>query len=50
VAESIRGRMDRHGGAATVQSAPGEGTKVTLIVPRRRGPEPQGQPDGGHSR
>jgi signal transduction histidine kinase len=30
VAESIRGRMNRHGGAATVQSAPGEGTKVTL--------------------
>jgi signal transduction histidine kinase len=35
VAESIRGRMDRHGGAATVQSAPGEGTKVTLTMPRR---------------
>jgi signal transduction histidine kinase len=30
VAESIRGRMTRHGGTATVQSAPGEGTKVTL--------------------
>jgi signal transduction histidine kinase len=30
VAESIRGRMSRHGGTATVQSAPGEGTKVTL--------------------
>jgi phage shock protein PspC (stress-responsive transcriptional regulator) len=30
VAESIRGRMNRHGGTATVQSAPGEGTKVTL--------------------
>ena len=30
VAESIRGRMLRHGGTATVQSAPGEGTKVTL--------------------
>jgi signal transduction histidine kinase len=35
VAESIRARMDRHGGAATVQSAPGEGTKVTLTMPRR---------------
>lgn len=34
VAESIRGRMSRHGGAATVQSAPGEGTKVTLTMPR----------------
>jgi signal transduction histidine kinase len=35
VAESIRGRMSRHGGEATVQSAPGEGTKVTLTMPRR---------------
>jgi signal transduction histidine kinase len=30
VAESIRGRMTRRGGTATVTSAPGEGTKVTL--------------------
>jgi signal transduction histidine kinase len=34
VAESIRGRMTRHGGEATVQSAPGEGPKVTLTLPR----------------
>ena len=34
VAESIHGRMTRHGGEATVQSAPGEGTKVTLTMPR----------------
>jgi len=34
VAESIRGRMSRHGGEATVQSGPGEGTKVTLVMPR----------------
>jgi len=45
VAESIRGRMARHGGEATVQSAPGEGTKVTLTMPRTaetsgRGPKP----------
>jgi signal transduction histidine kinase len=33
VAESIHGRMSRHGGEATVQSAPGEGTKVTLAMP-----------------
>jgi signal transduction histidine kinase len=34
VAESIRGRMARHGGEATVQSTPGEGTKVTLTMAR----------------
>jgi signal transduction histidine kinase len=34
LAESIHGRMARHGGAALVNSAPGEGTKVTLTLPR----------------
>jgi signal transduction histidine kinase len=43
VAESIRGRMSRHGGEATVQSAPGEGTKVTLAMPRTAQTEPAGQ-------
>jgi signal transduction histidine kinase len=43
VAESIRGRMTRHGGEATVQSAPGEGTKVTLTMPRTARSEPEGQ-------
>ena len=43
VAESIHGRMSRHGGEATVQSAPGEGTKVTLTMPRRARSEPAGQ-------
>ena len=33
LAESIRGRMDRHGGTATVRSAPGEGTEVELTMP-----------------
>jgi signal transduction histidine kinase len=40
VAESIHGRMNRHGGEATVQTAPGEGTKVTLTMPRTARPEP----------
>ena len=43
VAESIHGRMSRHGGEATVQSAPGEGTKVTLTMPRATKSEPAGQ-------
>lgn len=34
LSESIRGRMTRHGGTADIQSAPGEGTKVTLTMPR----------------
>jgi signal transduction histidine kinase len=43
VAESIRGRISRHGGEATVQSAPGEGTKVTLTMPRTAPSEPAGR-------
>jgi signal transduction histidine kinase len=34
IAESIEGRMRRAGGAATVTSAPGEGTEVELSLPR----------------
>jgi signal transduction histidine kinase len=34
LAESVRGRMARRGGMAIVTSAPGEGTKVTLKMPR----------------
>ena len=34
VAESIRGRMARRGGTATIRSAPGEGTEVSLTMPR----------------
>jgi signal transduction histidine kinase len=33
VAESIRGRMARHGGVATIRSAPGQGTEVELRMP-----------------
>ena len=35
IAESIEGRMARHGGRATVRSAPGEGTEVELVMPRQ---------------
>jgi signal transduction histidine kinase len=32
--ESVRGRMTRRGGEAIVNSVPGEGTKITLTMPR----------------
>jgi signal transduction histidine kinase len=34
IAESIVGRMNRHGGKAAVRSVPGEGTEVELVMPR----------------
>ena len=37
IAESIVGRMQRHGGAATITSSPGEGTEVHLSLPVRNG-------------
>jgi len=37
VRESIVGRMERHGGRATIASSPGEGTEVELVLER---PEP----------
>jgi signal transduction histidine kinase len=33
IAESLVGRMERHGGSAVVRSAPGEGTEVELRLP-----------------
>ena len=45
LAESIHGRMSRHGGSATVSSAPGEGAKVTLRLPRTDAPA-SGAADG----
>ena len=35
IARSIRARMARFGGSATIRSAPGEGAEVQLSVPRR---------------
>ena len=34
LAESVHGRMTRRGGTASVVSGPGEGTKVSLKMPR----------------
>jgi signal transduction histidine kinase len=31
--ESVVGRMERHGGSASIRSAPGEGTEVELVLP-----------------
>ena len=46
LAESVHGRMTRRGGTAVVSSAPGEGTKVTLKMPRSADPAPaqRGEP------
>ncbi|ATE58502.1 MULTISPECIES: ATP-binding protein [Actinosynnema] len=35
LADSIRGRMERHGGETRLRTAPGEGTEVQLLMPRR---------------
>lgn len=34
IADSIKGRMNRHGGEAEITSEPGEGTEVRLSLPR----------------
>ena len=39
LADSIRGRMQRHGGTVTLRTTPGEGTEVQLAVARRKGGE-----------
>jgi signal transduction histidine kinase len=35
IADSIRGRIRRHGGSVSILSSPGEGTEVQLRLPRR---------------
>ena len=37
LAESIHARITRRGGSATIRSAPGEGTEVSLVMPRAAG-------------
>jgi signal transduction histidine kinase/phage shock protein PspC (stress-responsive transcriptional regulator) len=34
IADSIRGRVERYGGTASIKTAPGEGTEVHLYMPR----------------
>ncbi len=44
LAESIRARVARHGGSVTVRSAPGEGTEVSLSIPRDAGKRQPSRP------
>jgi len=44
LAESIRARVARRGGSATIRSAPGEGTEVSLVMPRSAGKRQPGRP------
>jgi signal transduction histidine kinase len=39
IADSIQGRMERHGGSVTLRTAPGEGTEVQLAIARRKSGE-----------
>jgi signal transduction histidine kinase len=41
VRESIIARMTRAGGRASIVTAPGEGTEVELVLPRKAGPPPR---------
>jgi signal transduction histidine kinase len=50
MAESIHGRMTRHGGTVTVQTGIGEGTKVSLRMQRRAVPSGSGAPGNGDPR
>jgi signal transduction histidine kinase len=47
LAESVHGRMTRRGGTATVSTGVGEGTKVTLKMPRTGTPQAQGPSRAG---
>ena len=44
LAESIRARMARRGGTAAVRTAPGEGTEVSLTMPRAAADRQPGRP------
>jgi len=41
LADSIHGRMERHGGTAKIRTGPGEGTEVQLTMPRPAMSRPQ---------
>jgi signal transduction histidine kinase len=41
LADSVHGRMERHGGSVRLRSTPGEGTEVHLTMPADRRPQPE---------
>jgi signal transduction histidine kinase/phage shock protein PspC (stress-responsive transcriptional regulator) len=43
LAESVRARMARRGGSATIRSTVGQGTEVSLVMPRAAGQGQQGR-------
>jgi len=43
LAESVRARMERRGGTATVRSVVGQGTEVSLVMPRAAGQRQPGR-------
>ncbi|SHL39991.1 phage shock protein C (PspC) family protein [Pseudonocardia thermophila] len=44
LAESVRGRMERHGGTVRLRTAPGEGTEVHLRMPVEEKPDEEESP------
>jgi len=36
IRDSIRGRIERHGGTVTINSEPGGGTEISVYMPRER--------------
>ena len=50
LAKSIRGRVERRGGAAKVRSTIGKGTEVTIVMPRAAAVAGRGNGHGGHNR
>ena len=46
LSQSIRGRVERRGGTATIRSAPGEGTEISLVMPRVAADSPGGATTG----
>ena len=44
ISQSIRARMERHGGSVTIRSGPDQGTEVELVMPRTDPPKGEKTP------